>query len=324
MKGRISSRAIVIALLLAGMIIILALNRGRLPFGKSQGKFAATPRTAITRIELSDQHDKLSLVVADGEWLVNGKHEIRKSGILFITRILMEMRIKSPVSPDMFRQEVTDKGISPVRVRVFEKKRLLSSFLVFRTSSNVYGNIMKTRENSKPFIVYVPGTEEDIGSVFTANELFWQPYTVFNLLPSEIASVTLENIPDTSASFRISAINGSWRLSGPGTIPAGWDSSRVRRYISYFSRVPFERWETGISPGDKAKIESGKPVYRIIVKKVDGEEITFTLWERYSDGRETRDTDRMLGKTSRADSFFIVRYFDIDPILKKRSYFFTG
>ena len=61
---------------------------------------------------------------------------------------------------------------------------------------------MKLRERSKPFIVYVPGNEVEIGSAFTLNELFWRPYTVFNLLPSEIYSVTLENIADTASSFQ--------------------------------------------------------------------------------------------------------------------------
>ena len=85
------------------------------------------------------------------------------------------------------KSEISDKGIEPVKVKVYEKRKLIKSFLVYKTPSNSYGNIMKIREGSKPFIVYVPGYEGDIGSAFTLNELFWQPYTVFNLLPSEIA-----------------------------------------------------------------------------------------------------------------------------------------
>ena len=96
------------------------------------------------------------------------------------------MKIKSPVSAELFKSEITEKGIEPVRVKVYENRKLIKSFLVYKTSSNSYGNIMKIRERSKPFIVYVPGYDGDIGSAFTLNELFWQPYTVFNLLPSEI------------------------------------------------------------------------------------------------------------------------------------------
>jgi hypothetical protein len=30
------------------------------------------------------------------------------------------------------------------------------------------------------------------------------------------------------------------------------------------------------------------------------------------------------GKTNNRDDVFVMRYFDLDPILKKRSYFFSG
>ncbi len=46
---------------------------------------------------------------------------------------------------------------------------------------------MKIKERSKPFIVYLPGYETNIGSLFTVNELYWKPFTIFKPLPSEIA-----------------------------------------------------------------------------------------------------------------------------------------
>ena len=51
-------------------------------------------------------------------------------------------------------------------MKVSEKGKTISSFLVYKTASNKYGNIMKLREGSKPFIVFVPGNEVEIGSAF--------------------------------------------------------------------------------------------------------------------------------------------------------------
>jgi hypothetical protein len=39
-------------------------------------------------------------------------------------------------------------------------------------------------------------------------------------------------------------------------------------------------------------------------------------------GTKEIDSDRLLGKTDENDEFFIMRYFDIDPLIKNRSYFF--
>ena len=305
-------------------LFLLVLFRTRSPFGKNNSSFSSEPKEDITKIEFSEDGEKLTLQKNGDSWLINGKIEARKSGVLFIIRVLKEIKIKSPVSPQLFENEITGKNINPVRVKVYEKGRLLKTFFVYKTSSNPYGNIMKMRMASKPFIVYVPGFEGDIGSGFTLNALFWQPYTVFSLLPSEIASVNFENISDTAASFIITTRDHHSFLSGPGANLTGWDSSLVVRYISYFARVPFESWALEINETGKKSIESQLPLYRITVKTTTGKKVVLTLWEKKTgeNGMEGLDSDRLFGKTDERDELFIMRYFDIDPLIKKRSYFY--
>ncbi len=305
-------------------LILLILLRSRLPFGKGNSSFSSDPKKEITKIELSRHDRKLYLVKEDGNWLLNGNIEARKSGILFMIRILQEIKIKSPVSPELFRSEISEKGIEPVRVRVYDNRKLIKSFLVYKTGSNIYGNIMKIKERSKPFIVYVPGFEGDIGSGFTLNELFWQPFTVFNYLPSEISSVKLENFSDTASSFTILRSNNHYSLSYSGMELKGWDSSRVTRYLSYFAWVPFEKWDFELGEKEIKLVESRRPLYRITVITPLGKKSVLTLWEKMKEagGTTTKDSDRLLGKTQNSDELFVMRYFDIDPLLKKRSYFF--
>jgi hypothetical protein len=309
--------------ILIGLLLIF-IFRNRSPFGSNNSSFATVPKEEITRIEFSSGNRRLSLEKKDDTWLINGKTEARKNGILYIVRILEEIKIKSPVSSELFESEVTDKNITPVKVRVFEKNRLLKSFLVYRTGSNIYGNIMKIREGSKPFIVYVPGYDGNIGSGFEPDELFWQPYTVFNLLPSEISSVEFENLSDTSSSFSITNRYNHFSLSGNSAVTAGWDTTLVVRYISYFAWVPFESWALDITNEEKKLIEASQPLYRITVNKTSGKKSTLTLWQKKADrnGIQEIDSDRILGKTDDRNALFIMRYFDIDPLIKKRSYFF--
>jgi len=306
------------------ILILLLLLRTRSPFGKINSSFAPEPQDEITKIEFSSADKKLSLEKVDDKWLINGESEARKSGILFITGILEDMKIKSPVSDELFTNEITSKGIEPVFVRVYEKRKLLKSFYVYKTQSNLYGNIMKIKGRSKPFIVHVPGFEGDIGSGFTLNELFWQPYLLFNMLPSEIASVSLENLADTAASFSIQNSNHHFVLSGTSGELTGWDSSRVNRYLSYFTYIPFEEWAFEMEEKERGEVESRQPLYRISVKSRSGVAKVLTLWERtIPEGVNlTIDSDRLLGKTEESELFFVIRYFDIDPLLKKRSYFF--
>ena len=319
--SKIALRNTIITAVLIVLLIIVLLVRDRSPYGKRQSSFAPLPKEEITGIEFTEDGKKLVLSKTDEGWKVNGTMEARKNEILFIIRILTEMSIKSPVSPELFDTEIAEKGISPVKVKVFEKSRMLSSFLVYKTGSNTYGNIMKKKERTKPFIVCVPGYEGDIGSQFIAGELFWQPYNVFNLLPSEILSVTLENISEPESSFTVTGSNGTYTLSDSQDCLSGLDTSRVKRYISYFIWVPFENWAFDISDDRKEEIRSQDPLFRIKVRKTSGEEVILTLWERYNADNGEKDSDRLWGKTGARDEFFVVKYFDIDPLLKKRSYF---
>lgn len=310
---------IIFLLIISGLAVLLFL-KVRSPFGSDNSSFAAEPKKEITRIDFI-QNGKTLTLSKDGEsWMVNGKSEVRKSGVNFILRVLSEIKIKSPVSSDLYATEITGKKINPVRVKVYENGRVIKSFLVYKTNSNIYGNIMKIKESSKPFIVCVPGYEGDIGSGFTLNELFWQPYTVFNYLPSEITSVRFENMSDSSASFSIFNKNHHYFIKGDAGNRTGWDSSLVFRYISYFARVPFESWALEIEDAEQKNIENQQPLYRITVAGTLNRKTVLTLWPITTE--KGIDSDRLYGKTDDKDKLFIMRYFDIDPLIKKRSYFF--
>jgi hypothetical protein len=308
------------------IFLMILLLRDRKPFGGSNTSFAASPADRITRIEFTTGNSSLTLSEEGEEWLVNGKQPARRSSILFITRILTEMQIKSPVSDELFNSGITAMGIEPVAVKVYERYKLLSSFLVYKTASNQYGNIMKLKPGSKPYIVSVPGSEAEIGSAFTVNELFWQPYTVFSLQPSEIHSVTFENLSDTSSSFMIKHAGGIPSLFGNDRELTGWDTSRVMRYISYFAQVPFESWATELTEAEKAEISGEPPLYRVTVLSSEGEIALINLWKRTITEQDSvrDDTDRMWARKQGETEFFITKYADIDPIIKKRSYFLPG
>lgn len=316
-------------IILAGLgtlVVVLLLSVEHRPFGRSDTDFAVAEASGISRIGISSENSSVILEKDDeGVWMVNGTEEARKSSVLFILKILYEIRIKSPVSPELFRDEITDRGAGPVKVSVYGNGRQLRSFLVYRTQSNPYGNIMKISERAKAYIVYVPGFEGEIGSAFNSNPLFWQSFTIFSHLPSEVKSVKLNNFSDTASSFMLIRKGDEFGLPLKEIEKKEADQSKIKRYISYFTRVPFENWAFDITEGEKSEIESSLPAYEITLAPVEGDPVVLKLWHRYSDtdGVLIRDTDRLWGKTPAADNLFIVRYFDIDPLLKKRSYFFS-
>ena len=313
-------------IIISGIIVILLYGIRRSPFGRDNTSFAVKEGTDITGIDLIQGEKKVILRKEDNEWRLNSTLEVRKSAVQFITRTLREMRIKSPVSAEMFRSEIADKKIEPVRVNVYERRRVVRSFYVYKTGANIYGNIMKIRPSSGPFIVYLPGYEDNIGSHFVVNELFWQTFDVFRLLPSQIESVELRNFIDRESSFTVrnsGEIFSVYDSNGPVT---GCDPAKVKRYISYFVNVSFESWAFDLDEEQKREILASEPLYNVVVIKADGGTIKLTVWEKwkYENGEKVKDSDRVWGETNDGKGVFVMRYFDLDPVIKKKSYFFGG
>lgn len=315
-----------ILLIIAGIAFLFMLFRDHIPFGNDNTTFAVSEGKDITGADLIQGDRKVSIRRSDNTWIVNRTKEARKSAVLFLIKTLKEIKIKSPVSADIFRSEIVDKKVEPVRVVVYSKRRPVKSFYVYRTGSNIYGNIMKMRINSKPFIVYMPGYEDNIGSHFIADELFWLPLSAFNLLPSQIESVQLQNVNDPQSSFSVVRRKSSFLLEDRNGSLAGWDSLKVRRYISYFTSVSFESWAFDLSSGKRRDIEASSPLFIFNVKKRDGGIIILKIWERQKDSGKSgeKDTDRVWAEKNDGNGIFVMRYFDLDPVLKKKSYFFGG
>jgi hypothetical protein len=143
--------------------------------------------------------------------------------------------------------------------------------------------------------------------------------------PDEIRQISLTNFADTSASFTIITGSGSAELMGNGQILNGWDPQQLKRYISYFTFIAFDEWVISLPEEEKKKIESAVPLWKIEVRTASGEPELLTLWEKTDLSGDSLKTDanRLYGKLTDNGQFFLVRYFDVDPILKKRSYFFT-
>jgi hypothetical protein len=313
-----------VLLVITALVVFVFLFRDRSPFGRNNTSFAIKPGTEITGIEFLQGNRKLSLQKSGEKWFLNKTTETRKSAILFFIRTLNEMKIKSPVSKEVFQTEITDKKVEPVKVNVYHNMTLIKKFYVYKTGSNIYGNIMKMRISSKPFIVAIPGYEDNIGTHFTMNELFWQPYTVFNYLPSAILSVELKNYKDPQSSFMIKNQKSTLTLTSETGIQTGWDTIKVKRYLSYFTTLPFETWAFDLNEAEIKEITSSSPLYKIILTRQDSKRIALSIWEKWKfvNGSKILDTDRVWGKIDdRGDQIFVMRYFDIDPILKKKSYF---
>jgi hypothetical protein len=81
-----------------------------------------------------------------------------------------------------------------------------------------------------------------------------------------------------------------------------------------------------LSTHDKELLAANNSLYKITVISSEGTKTILSLWPaiKIENNEQFIDTDKLIGSFESSNDYFIVRYFDIDPVLKKRAYFFAN
>jgi hypothetical protein len=314
-----------VAILLAVILVIITVARKRTqPFGRSNTSFAVDNVSDIYSIELVSDKEELKLYTEDGKtWYVNEGRITRHSAIDFILKTISSIEIRSPMSDEMFQNEVIRKNLRPVQIKVFSRKRLLKSYIVYRTPDDSGGNVMMKSPSSKPYIVQIPGYNLNPGSHFVTDPKFWMPYTVFNLGQKEIETVEIIYPSEPDSSIILKSSLESFMILIGGAEAESIDTSSVIRFLSYFSFVPFENWAFDLNALEKERIINENQFVIIRVNTRKGESIILDSWIRLTgEGSDVMiDTDRLWGSLNGGEDIFIMRYFDLDPLIKTPDYF---
>jgi hypothetical protein len=106
---------------------------------------------------------------------------------------------------------------------------------------------------------------------------------------------------------------------------AGLDTAAIGRYLSYFTYVPFERWVPGSLSSNGGLFNGIRPYFRLDVFTNDADTLSLLTWTMMITQGDsvTEDTDRLLGSTNDGEDMFIIKYYDLDPLIKGPSYFIS-
>lgn len=289
--------------------------------------FAIKRTDRVTSVILETRGEHLVLKKEASGWMVNNSHEARLSAIRSLLETLSRLSIKSTVPESLFQEEWKDDSASVIKVQIREKPGGIKSFLVYPVSTNPYGNYFKKREKGTPYIMNIPGYSGNIGSLFVTNEKFWLPHTIYSYQPSEIQMIKMLIYKNESQSFVIyQDTPGSVQLlSLPDEKPMeDLDTIRVHRYLSYFNNLKFEQWVFDSDSVNINAILSSQPMHKLSIKEQSGDSITLITYpiinESGSDGPEI-DLNRIYVRINDKKDLVIIKYVDIDPVLKDRTYF---
>lgn len=319
-------KKIVGAVLVALTLIALLLISRRQPFGAGNSMLYVEDSDPVTGIIISDSDGEVELERQGQKWLVNGHKETRKNALRLLLDIIEDMRIKSPVSDERFESLVSDTGTNETRVNIYEGKRQLRSFSIFINDSIDFPGVMKKNRSNKAFTMHLPGYDLDPGSYFVAEEKFWLPYNIFSFHPEELRVLKLSYPGLQDSSFIIRQGKGSVEFFNEHYNEDAIDSLTLNRYLSYFAYVPFSKWLND-EKGEIADslIQTNSPYFDLEIITTGNDTLKLLAWKKLlkANNGAREDTDRLWGSMNGGRDIFVMRYYDIDPVIKFPSYFIS-
>ena len=308
---------IAVIVLITGAGIIYLTKMGT-PFGKDDSGFAIEKVNKVTKIVLTSEQGKVELTKIPEGWQVNKRFMAREGSVEFLLQVLSRLKIKSPVSDEKFLKETKTITENVVFIEVFEQLRRIKSFSLYKVNSNSYANYARKREGANPYVLYIPGFNKPVGSLFVTKEKFWKPYIIFNYRPGMIKAVKMDYPDSPEKSFRIVKTGKNrYKLLQDGREVSVFDTLAIERYISYFRNIRFDRWELGIDSVEIDSVISTTPEFILTVTDSTGEHNTIKTYSK------TPSHNEVFVNQNDEKELSVARYFDLDPVIKEIKYFLT-
>ncbi len=320
---------LIIFLLLAFAAIILYFSQKSGTIPRELKDFALEDTASINKIYLAGKSgQEILLVRSNNHWIVNEKYIVRKDAIDVLLKTIKRMDIKSPVPKASFETVVKNLATEHTKVEIYtDQEKPKRVFYVGGSTADNYGTYMMLDKSSTPFVMHIPGFAGYLSTRFFLQETAWRDVSLFKYQFDEIISVQLENIRNPDESFiAINRGNNQFELNYLSTDKSftGFDTLKVKEYLSAFKKLSFERFVDELSPEEKDSIFRIEPEYIITLNDTEGLTTRLEAILRAAllpDENFPYDPDRMYGRINKEEELVIIQYFNFDPLFKDISDF---
>ena len=324
-KYRLHLAIIVILTIISGYLL---LTERKGSYNPSDLDFAIDDTSAIRTVEISTGARTLVLGREASSWKVNGIYPVRAERISGLMMLISRLEVSTPVSVSLVEQ---------VRDCLFREGRLVT-ILLDDGSSKSYrvcsgkgpeeDTYMMLVQSDIPFIMEVRGYRNaGLEELYALETEYWRDHVILNFLPDEIEYISVEHRLDPGTSFHLQRNEaGTFDLAG-GVLPETWlqpDPDNLAQYLQYFTRVGFEDY-TDIQQLSEKAIRMGEESDHILkISSSKGGQILIRFYSIYtidSKGIIMPDLNRLLARINDEEELLLVKYMEIDPVLKPFSYF---
>jgi len=292
----------------------------------SEKKFGGIEQDEIDVIEIKRDLIQTELKKnADGLWYVNEK----TTNIELVENLLYALSHQQadfPIPMSMTKQAIDKLNQQGFAIRVFSKKSKKLDFKICLIDTLCVGLV---KNKKQPYALSIPGYNDKTIDYVSANESFYFNNNIFKYLPSEIESVTVENITKPNESFTVfQNQRGQLMLYSVESknFMNNFIEDKARKYLSYFNGVEYTKI-LEISQNERMHILNLEPTHKLTLK-TNKTKISLTIIpipldspvERYGKN-QLYDTDNFYLLMNDNQDIAIAKWINFDILLKGLSDF---
>ncbi len=332
--------AILLFILVASLALWLYFHRSESTIRKELFDFAVVDTASITKIYMVSTDGKQITLnkLKPGNWKVNGKFSARNDAIKNLLTCVKDLQVRQPVAKSAIENVSKQLATSSTKIEIYQGKKLVKMYYVGGDTQDGLGTFMlltdtKTGENSSlPFIMVIPGFNGFLSVRYFMDEDLWRDRRVFAFYPDEISSIAVKytRFPDSSFTVSLSNKNEISLADSKGKNIAGFDTLKMKRYITYYTNIQYEALNNNLRPSFKDSVLTKGPLHTIILKDRKGQLHTIKTFAKPGDPNkinnvtgkaDEEDLERMFALINDEKDIALIQYYVFGKLFQGINYF---
>ena len=291
--------------------------------------FALQERERVDSVLIGQAGRKVKLHRQGDRWYVNESLYARENAVDQLFNLMEDIRVEAP-APQKNRDEIVDLFREPpLRVRVYQGKRLIRDYLVEDSEYKKGVTYMMVSGSGQPYLMDLPGYDGDLASLYESDAGYWRERTLFDYSGPDMRSVKVDYPGDTDRSFHLFYRDEQFLLESlPEEQPVKpFSSNKAARYLSYFANVRFHSLLVD-QPGLLDSLRQATPYCSISIRDENGRDRQLFTYRKPSEGQKDAfgqdapfDLNFLYGRYQDSKEILLIKYTEIDPLLKEIDYF---
>ncbi len=298
---------------LASLAFYFYLNRKSGSYSLSKQEFSVRDTARIESILITSAFGEVNLSRKGSVWTVNGD-PVRDEALRGLHVMVSRLEVEAPVSRTLEDKVLDELEKESTRVHIEMEDGPAKAYRVFydHVSDASY---MILEGSDIAFRMKVRGYRQtNLEELYSSDPRFWRDNIVFQSQPGEIQAISFLNNRDDWKSFHLARNEAGIFEVASGVVPQKWVSpgtESLNQYLGYFNEVRFESY---LDPQRDTLSRSAGPDYILNLELLDGKRIYVELFP-------VSDFNRLYARLARGEEWVVVKYVEIDPLLKEFKYF---